>query len=451
MKQDDIIIVDIIDYGMDGEGVAKTENEIIFIPYTVVGEKVRAKVNHVRKKTIVFATLIEVIVESPFRQKPICNRFGRCGGCDIMHIVYEEQLRIKKKALATILSKNAKYQGEIEDVVPSDKIFDYRNKVQLPFGMVNGKVALGFFRNNSHKVVSITKCFLHGEWVEKLISVFLDYANKYNLSVYNEERQSGLLRHLVARFIDEKITIIVVINGNELPKQKELLAEIGKIFDDFSLYISVKKERDNVVMGKSIKPIKTKEFNINILGIDFEVNPYSFLQLNSYIRDCIYREVIKEINKTEKNLVIDAYAGVGLMGAVLAKSGNKVINLEIVKEATEDGKILAKNNNIEDKIENINGDSAILLPKVIEKYLSNEETNNFAIILDPPRKGCSKEVIDSLNGINKPHKAFYISCNPATLARDLGLLTEYTILKIVPYDMFPNTKHLETLVYLEKH
>ncbi len=453
LKQDDIINVKIIDLGMDGEGIGKIEDYILFIPFALIGEEVKAKVTYV-KKNLVFCNLIEVITPSEDRIIPVCNRFMKCGGCDLLHLKYLKQLEWKKRSLEVLLRKNAGIIFPVDDTVACSTPNSYRNKIQLPFGMVNGKVAMGFFRENTHKIVSITKCFLHGEWAEKLINIFISYANENNLSVYDESTKKGILRHMVAREIDRQLTIVVVTNNSVLPKTDLLIKKLDSAFGaNYALYYSPKKTHDNVIMGDTVIPIKEKKIVTDILGIKTEINPFSFLQLNNEIRDKIYLKVINEICKNDISpLVIDAYAGVGIIGAVLAKNGAEAYNIEIVKEATEDGIKLAAENNLKDKITNINGDAAQELPKLINCLLANQnnQSRTLNIILDPPRKGCAPEVLYAISSLSIPHNVYYISCNPATLSRDLKLLPTHTINSITPYDMFPNTKHLETLVCLTR-
>lgn len=464
-KQDDIIEIEITGYGASGEGVAKRVGYVFFIPFAAAGERVRAKIIHVNKKNLVFCELKEVLTPSENRVKPVCNRFTRCGGCDVMHLKYDEQLKIKKDNLVALLRKNAGLLVAVDDVVPCSSPLGYRNKIQLPFGVVNGEVAMGFFRENSHKIVSITKCFLHGEWVETLIKVFLEFAKKHNLTAYEDGKKSGLLRHMVARKVGDEFCIVAVTNGQKLPFADDLVrllsAEIG---EKFALYNSVKTEHDNVVLGKTVLPIKTRNTEIEILGIKTEINPFSFLQLNDEIRDKIYLRIIDEIMSSSKNpIVIDAYAGVGTLGAVMAKRGATVYNIEIVKEATADGNALIKKNGLERLVTNINGDAAAELPLLIDKLTKKgvlPMQNGFdappettlGIVLDPPRKGCDERVLRAVSSIARRHKLYYISCNPATLTRDLKVLAEagYEIESVTPYDMFPQTKHVECVAIMSK-
>lgn len=465
-KQDDIKELYITGYGASGEGIAKEGEFVFFVPFALKGERVKAKVKFVNRKNLVFCELKEVIEESEKRVKPVCNRFTRCGGCDMLHLDYGEQLKIKKDNITALFRKNAGTEVAADDVVPCSKPLGYRNKIQIPFGTVNGETAMGFFRENSHKIVSVTKCFLHGEWVEKLIKVFLEFAKAHGLKAYDDETKKGLLRHMVARKLGNNYSIVVVTNEEKLPYERDLIKRLDKETGDcYALYNSVKKEHDNVIMGKSVITLKAKDIYADVMGIKMKINPFSFLQLNDEIRDRIYKRIVDEICEEkgegeEKVTVIDAYAGVGALGAVLAKKGATVYNIEIVKEATEDGEALAKANGVESRVKNINGDAAKILPELIKEIKGNKGKDNGSpksgnapiIILDPPRKGCDEKVLETINGITGEAKIYYISCNPATLTRDIKKLSEggYEIGYVTPYDMFPNTKHVETLVLMKK-
>ncbi|NLL55873.1 MAG: class I SAM-dependent RNA methyltransferase, partial [Clostridiales bacterium] len=237
MKQDDIITLTITDYGMEGEGIGKVDNYTVFVPFAAKGEKVKAKVTYV-KRNLVFSKLIEFIEPSENRVDYKCNRFMRCGGCNLLHLRYGEQLKIKRKNLINLLKKNTNIEIDVDDTVPSPKPFAYRNKIQLPFGTVNGKVAVGFYRRNTHKIVSIAKCFLHGDWVEKIIAIFLEFANDNNLTAFDDLTKEGLLKHLVVRNLSGKLCIVLVINGQELPYKEKLINKLDKEFlDTYLLYI----------------------------------------------------------------------------------------------------------------------------------------------------------------------------------------------------------------------
>ncbi len=445
IKQDDVLLLHIDGYGMEGEGVTHADEYVIFVPFALPHEEVRAKVTFV-KKNLVFCDLVEVVKPSPLRVKPECNRFPRCGGCDLLHMAYSEQLAVKKENIQNLLRKNACIDVVVDDTVPCSHPFGYRNKIQLPFGTVNGKTAVGFFKENSHKIVSISKCFLHGDWAEKLMRVFLTYAEKFSIKAFDESTKQGTLRHLVARCIENRYCIVVVTNACPLPHTETLLALLQEsIGEDFSLYYSPKTEYNNVILGKTVVPVRERPFAINVLGVDVLLNPYSFLQLNDEIRDKIYTRVADTVSS---GIVIDAYAGVGILGATLAQKGLLVKNIEIVPEATADGDELARRNHLSDRITNYNGDAAVLLPQLLQDLPPEEK---ISILLDPPRKGISAEVVNALLSLDRPVHLVYISCNPATLTRDLKLLSPaYSVDSVTPYDMFPQTKHVETLICLKR-
>lgn len=563
IKQGDKIELKIEDYGFNGEGIAKFEGSVIFVPFSVVGEVVRARITFV-KKNFANAVLEEVLEKSPCRQTTPCNRFGKCGGCDIMQIAYDEQLKLKRKTIDNTFQKNYKQQIEIKPTVPSDKVLGYRNKVSLPFGVVNGKVALGFYRENTHKIVSITKCFLQGEWIEKLIQIVLDYANDLKLTVYDEEKNKGLLKHIVARYVDNHL-MITLVTTNKLPQVGRLIKALSENYESFALYQNVNKSRGNSVFSGKVELLAGNEKPLKIRNILAPLNPLSFLQVNDGVRDKIYDKVEEMIGGGVGQVVIDAYAGIGILGANLAKKGARVFNIEIVEEATKDANKLAELNGLESHLTNLCGDSAIVLPKLVNELKSdlslsahhkmnlrqpyfdkiasgkkvfelrlndekrqkinvgdticfNEDngskqllvkvkgkhifknfeelfselgtektgfgfdlepkrasqtmyefyskenvetygalalevepiTPTLTVVLDPPRKGCDTKVLDTLKGLDLD-SIIYISCNPATLSRDLNYLSDtYVADFVTPYDMFPNTRHAECLTILTK-
>ena len=465
MQPNQTIELNIIDIGMEGEGIGKYQDYTFFVPYALPGEIVKAKITHLKKgKNVGYATLKEIVEPSQYRVKPPCNRFTRCGGCTLMHLDYPKQLEYKKKNVQTILRKNAGYLGEINDVVPSNS-FAYRNKAQLPFGMVNGKVAVGFYGTGTHKVVSSTKCFLHGDWLEKLIKITLDFANEEGLSVYDEESKKGLLRHLVARYLGNKMVVTLVINGTTVKNIDKYADTLEETFGGVALYLNPNTRDTNVIMGNTLIPILPTRQMVEVMGVSIAVNPFSFFQVNDEIREKLYNYVIDKVAPNENTVVVDAYAGVGLLGAIMAKRGATIFNIEIVKEATLDANELYEANGILDRVTNICGDASIELKNLVKESkngISSTQSEKFAkliksgrkvkIILDPPRKGISKEVADTLNELSRvlDFELVYISCNPATLSRDIANLSEFTPREITPFDMFPNTAHVETVVCFER-
>lgn len=438
------------DLGMDLEGIGRYEEYTVFVPYALPGELVKAKVDKV-KRNLVFATLKEIVEPSDRRVKPPCNRFARCGGCDVMHLDYRAGLEYKRVNIERILRKNAGFTGEVAPFVESEP-YGYRNKAQIPFGTVNGRLAVGFYKSGTHKIASCTKCFLHGEWFERLVKVMLDYGNAHNLTAYDESTGKGLLRHVVARYIDGVLTVTVVINGDTLPYAEELYGALTSEFEGASLYYSVNKADTNVIMGKTVVPVGIGRTEITVDGIAVSLNPFSFFQVNDGVRAKLYASIAERISPCGRAVVVDAYAGVGLLGATLAKQGAIVRNIEIVEEAVADGRRLAERNGVSDSVGYICGDAAKELKSLISDTVSKySDTRKLYIIIDPPRKGISEEVAETLNACAEIATAelIYVSCNPATLARDVKRLTGYTVESVTPYDMFALTSGAEVLCVMK--
>ena len=453
MKVKDILEVQIVSEGMEGEGVAKIDNYVVFVPLTLVGEIVKIEITEVKKK-FARGKVIKLIKASEYRQQPKCPIFYKCGGCEMQHILYDKQLEIKRNTVKNCLDKACNMDIKVNDVVTAYKQFGYRNKVQVPLRNINGKTQAGLFKKGSHTFVpfknieeeSLGNCVLHSRQIQNIIDTVCNFIDKTQLSTYDELKHVGLIRHLVIRRVTDKFSICIVINGNSLPKYMTLVEDLKRLNIEFSLYISVNTKRTNVILGDSVKVLYGESsISSQALGVKFFVNPMSFLQVNDDIRDLIYEKVTNEIIKEKDAIVIDAYSGIGITSNILAKNAKKVIGIEIVKEAVEDANRLAEINSNKN-IENICGDAAVELPKVMSRF----KNENVVMLLDPPRKGCDDNIIQSILE-SLPKKIVYISCNPATLARDVSkLVEEYEIKEVIPYDMFPQTGHVETVVLLSK-
>ena len=453
MKKDDIIEVSIESIGMAGEGVARLDNLVIFIDGALLGEKIKAQVIEV-KKSFARAKVIKVLGASSHRIKPLCPIFFRCGGCDMQHVDYEYSLQVKKTNIKNCIDRACKIDSNVDDVVHGDKKFGYRNKEQIPIRKVNGKAMAGFYKQNSHIFVPFEKsvteglgdCPLHDSNMQLFVDKIVEFINKEKISTYDEKSNTGLIRHLVIRRINEAFSICLVINGQKIPNDNKLIASLKTLNIPFNLYVSKNLKMTNVILGDELVCIYgDNSIEGTALGIKFNVNPYSFLQINDEIRDLIYSRVCNEVEKIPNANVADVYSGIGIMSNIVAKHANKVVGIEIVKEAVEDANKLAKVNG-NSNIKNICGDAAIELPKVVDEF----KGNNSVVIIDPPRKGCDQKVLEAMLQA-EPGKIIYISCNPATLARDLAsLISKYNIESITPYDMFPQTKHVESIALLTK-
>lgn len=432
MKENDIVTLKIIGYGINGEGIAKQGEYVFFVPFAVKDEIIKAKVKQI-KKNLVFAELLDVFEKSPERQEPICPYFSICGGCNLMHIYYENQLKIKTEALHKTLMKQIGVGYEIKPCIASNKITSYRNKVEFP--VYNDKI--GFYEEKSHKIVEINDCKLCDSWCKDFLEIArkcLNNNNQIKFIVVRELTNQGE-KHLCVTLVTQTKQKINVDKWITLLKEK---------FKDFSIFQNINEKKSSEVFGEKFICLYGKEKQkIIINNLKFEVSPYSFLQINEYIQNKIYQKTIEFLD--ENSVVINGYSGAGLLSALLSKKAEKIIGIEINPDATNDANQLAICNKITN-MQNICGDCAKVLGKLVEK--NQNKTVNF--VVDPNRKGLDKKVIDTILNC-KPSKIIYISCNPATLARDLKfLVNDYKISFIQPYDMFPQTKHLETLVLLNK-
>lgn len=461
MRKNDELIGNVSAIGSNMEGIVRTQDFVCFVPFALVGEKIKFKVLKVTKN-IAFCKLLEVLTPAEQRVRPRCRVYGKCGGCQLQHLRYKDQLKLKSTTVKDCLKKIANVDFEVMPCVKSDLEYEYRNKLQLPVRCDNGEVKIGFFAQNSHRIVEVSECPIQNSWCSDIISAVKQFVIDNKVSCYNEFTGDGLLRHVVVRKVDFSLIITLVINGKTLPNADKLIEILSKKFKKFSLFVNENFENSNVILGEKFTLLfgedsyQTEEF-----GIKYKVNVQSFMQVNNYVKSKLYSSVIDSVSADENTVVIDAYSGAGLMTAMLSKNAKKAYGIEIIKEAVDAGNDLAKENGLENKVKNICAPCEEELPKLISRL--KVENNDISVVLDPPRKGCDKKVIDAILSA-KPDKVVYVSCSPQTLARDLGLLTGtlyydgnelkkstevnpiYKIEKVQPYDMFPQTKHVETLV-----
>lgn len=454
MEIKEVITLTIRDTGFNGEGIGSYRDFTVFVPYALVGEELKVAVDRIKGK-LVWAHIVKMLTPSPIRVTPRCPLFGKCGGCDLQHLSIDDQREIKRRNIEVVFAK-AGIRLEVPKVI-GGKPFFYRNKVALPFGIVDGKTVLGFYKEGTHKVVPLPTvysntsiCPLHDAWLNSLVKITLDFVNSQGLSVYNERTGNGLLRHLVARKIGDNLSVVLVLNGTKLPCYDKLVAELSKVFGSISLHISVNKRNTNVIFGDSLITLAGKAaFPYATAGITAMVSPLSFLQVNTEIADTIYNRILQEIS--DNSTVIDAYSGTGVLTTLIATKARSVIGIEIIPDAVKNADENARLNGVSHKVKNYCGDAAILLPTIISKLNSSDLSDNNAttgnnsitadndtgdilsisnqfsksekiVILDPPRQGVATEALNAVLAA-QPDKIIYLSCNPATLARDIAYLT----------------------------
>ena len=457
--------------GSAGEGVIRHEGVTFFVPACLVGEKVRFKVLKI-KNNIGYGKLEEVLTPAEERARAKCPVFIRCGGCALQHMEYTYQLGYKSGVVKEALRKIGGISVDVPTTVKSDFPYGYRNKLQMPIGVdKEGNTVIGFYAERSHRIVPVSACAIHPEWAEKLIAVINRYVQECAVKGYDEETRTGALRHIVAREIGGKFIFTLVSAKREVPNIAYLIGLLSEQFFTFTLYLNFNDKDTNVIFGEEFQLVHGSGiFEAEEQGIRYEAGPVTFLQVNENVRTKLYRDALKTVALTGDEVVIDAYSGGGLLTAMIAKKAKRVYGIELEKEASACADALKQKNGLKN-MTNICGYVEEKLPAVLER----EKGEKLRLILDPPRAGIARSVLKALLKSGIPTLTI-ISCNPATLARDLGVLTGrlienekgellknpayeelgandvltgyYGIEKIQPYDMFPQTKHVETLVCL---
>ncbi len=454
--------------GSNGEGIVRHEGITFFVPACLPGEKVRFKVLKI-KGNIGYGKLEEVLTPAEERVRPKCPVFSRCGGCCLQHVDYATQLAHKAQIIKDALRKIGGLTVDVPTTIKSDFPYGYRNKLQLPVGVdKEGNTVMGFYAEHSHRIIPITACAIHPEWAEKLMATLSRYIMECHVRGYDERTKTGSLRHVVAREIGGKFIVTLVTAKRSLPNLPYLVELLKETLKEVTVYLNFNAEDTNVILGKEFQLVYGEgKFDAVEQGIIYEAGPVTFLQVNENVRAKLYKDGIKSVALDGDEVVIDAYSGGGLLTAMLAKKAKRVYGIELEEEASRCADGLKEKNGLEN-MTNICGYVEEKLPAVLEK----EKGEKLRLILDPPRAGIARSVLKALLESGIP-KLTIISCNPATLARDLGILTGrlteregeliknpayegvgasetlagyYEIEKIQGYDMFPQTKHVETMV-----
>jgi 23S rRNA (uracil1939-C5)-methyltransferase len=450
IKLNDEIELDIVDLGDVGEGIGKYENFAVFVEDTVPGDKVLVKITKA-KKSFAKGQVIKLIKESELRQEAPCKYFEECGGCQIQNIKYENQLKLKENKVANIIKRIGGFTGvEINPIIGMENSFRYRNKGAFVVSKVNGKVVIGLYKKKSHEVIPVDDCLIQDEKVKDILEGVKKHIIKFDVKVYNRKNNSGLVRNVVVRKSEAtgEYMVIIVTNGSKLPMSKvlakTLVEENNKIV---SVYQNINKKHSSEILGEDSKLLFGQEKIIDeIDGLKFEISPLSFYQVNSVQTEKLYKKALEYCNLSSEELVIDLYSGIGTISLLLAREAKEVIGIESVKPAVVDARQNAKINNIEN-VRFMRAKAEDKLPELVKDGFKPE-----VIVLDPPRVGCDKKVLDAILEV-KPEKIVYVSCKPSTLARDLKILCEsgeYTLEGVTPVDMFGHSAHVETVVKLQR-
>lgn len=445
LEKNQIYEVEIIDDGYQGEGIAKIENFPVFIQGAIKGEKVKIKILKVQV-SFAYGKVMEILKPAKSRVEAECRTYNKCGGCNLRHVSYEYTLQIKKSIVQNCLYKSLNRKIEVEDVIGMKRPIFYRNKLQYPVGLdKEGQPVMGVYSERTHNIVPVSNCYIQNETCNNIANDIFEFIKENNISVYNEQTLEGTVRHIVIRIgvKTNEVLVTIVVNDDKLKKEQELVKYITEKHPNIKTVVkNYNTKNTNVILGNRNEIIYGSGYIYDILGeYKFKISPLSFYQVNPIQTEILYSTAIKyaDAELTQKNnIALDLYCGIGTIGIFASKYFKEVYGIEIVEQAIEDAKENAKINNV-NNIEFYAGDVEKVLPQILENI---EEKPN-VVFVDPPRKGLDSKTIEVLKTL-KPEKIVYISCNPATLARDLKNLEEkYEIKKVQPVDMFPYTSHVE--------
>ena len=440
--------VEIIDNGYEGEGIAKIDNFTIFIKGAIKGERCRIVIVKVNK-SFAFGKLLEVLRSSEYRVNADCTTYKRCGGCSLRHIKYEETLKIKKDMVQNLVNKGLKNRVTVNDVIGMDNPYNYRNKLQYPVGRDKNEMpVMGVFANRTHEIIPVESCLIQNKEAEKVAKEIFKFIKENNISIYDEKTRSGAIRHIIVKIgvKTNEIMCIIVSNDESFNMEKELVRDITSKFSNVKTIIkNVNNKNTNVILGDRDVVLYGNGFIFDKLGdYTFKISAKSFYQTNPTQTEILYNKAIEFAKLNKEDVLCDLYCGIGTIGIFASDKVKKVYGIEIVEEAVEAAKENAKINNV-GNIEFIAGD----VEKAFKELVEEHHVEPTAIIVDPPRRGLDTTTINKMLEL-EVGKLVYVSCNPATMVRDMKMLEEkYVIEKIQPVDMFPYTSHVECVAVLK--
>lgn len=453
-KKNDIVVIKIEDMGTEGEGIGKAEGFPLFVKDAVIGDEIKARIVKV-KKNYGYGRPEEILTPSPFRATPRCAYHRQCGGCQLQSLSYDKQLEFKQQKVRNNLLRIGGFSAEeleriMEPIVGMEDCWHYRNKAQFPIGTdKQGNPIAGFYAGRTHTIITNTDCALGVSENKEILEAVLLWMRSYRIPAYEETSGKGLVRHVLIRkgFTSGELMVCLVINGRKLPKAKELVEALIQIENMTSVSYSINEKNTNVIMGTEIVPLWGKEtIQDAIDDISFSISPLSFYQVNPVQTKKLYELAVEYAQLTGKETVWDLYCGIGTISLFMARRAGRVYGVEIIPQAIRDAKENAERNGIKNA-EFFVGKAEEVLP---EKY-AREGISADVIVVDPPRKGCDEKCLETMLKM-RPERIVYVSCDSATLARDLKLLREggYEPVRVRAVDQFPMSVHVETVVLLSK-
>ena len=437
----------VTDYTAEGQGVAHIEGCAVFLPNAIAGERVLVRIEKAQK-TWASGKIVELLEKSPHRVNRECPVAKLCGGCDFWHMDYAEETRLKAERVKTCLNRIGGQQLETVPILAAPTCYGYRNKAQYPVAVKKGRAFAGFFRAGTHEVVENSRCRILPPEADLVKDKVIDYVNQYRVPVYDETTHTGLLRHIYVRrgAVSGQVLVCLAVNGEKLPKAQELIRRLKTVPGFTTLVLSVNTRKGNAVLGDKFITLHGPGYIEDTLcGLTFRLSPRSFYQVNHHQAQRLYETAIAQAGITKQDTVLDLYCGVGTITLAMASAAGKVIGVEVVPQAVEDARDNAKRNGIENA-EFFCGDAG-----QAALQLEREGVRPDVVVVDPPRKGLNADTIEALSRMS-PRRIVYVSCDPATLSRDVALLKErgYELKTAQAADLFPRCAHVETVVLLYK-
>lgn len=471
MKKNDLFSLEITDMGVDGEGIGKYEGMTFFVKDALIGDVIRARATKL-KKHYGYARVEEIITPSPDRITPPCPHHRRCGGCQIQALSYDRQLAFKENKVRNNLQRiggfsEQELQQAFEPIVGMEEPFRYRNKAQFPVGMdKNGAIVTGFYAARTHAIIPVEDCLLGVAENNAVLSCVKEWMQEYQIPAYDEADGTGLVRHILIRygFTTEEIMVCLILNGDRLPHQEALVEKLSALPGMTSISFNVNTERTNVILGKQTSCIwgmpyitdlihlrNTADFSLTDTAIAYHISPQSFYQVNPVQTEKLYSTALAYAGLTGQECVWDLYCGIGTISLFLSQKAKQVYGVEIVPQAIEDAKSNAALNGITNA-QFFVGKAEEVLPQFYNSTdLDGSMRHPDVIVVDPPRKGCDEQCLSTMLAM-RPKRIVYVSCDPATLARDLRVLVDggYELKKVRAFDQFAHTTHVETVVGLHR-
>ena len=450
IKKNDIYNIKITDLGTQGEGIGKINGYTLFVKNTLPDEEVKTLVVKANKN-YGYGKALEIINPSPHRINPPCSVAGKCGGCTIQHLDYETQLKLKQNKVKQNIMRIGGFNNiKVKPVIGMEEPYHYRNKAQYPVNSDKNGINIGFYSLGSHKIVNNDNCLIGSKVNSKILQTIKAFMENNNISAYNEETGKGFVRHILIRegFYTGEIMVCLIVNSNKFKYKKELLKALEEIENLKSIVINYNTVKSNVIMGQKCETIWGQDYITDKIGdLIFKISPLSFFQVNPVQTYKLYSKALEFANLKGNEIVIDAYCGIGSISLFLAQKAKKVYGIEIVPDAIENAIENAKLNNIKNA-DFFAGKSEDIVPKLYNEKKFKADV----MVVDPPRKGCDESLLRLMLNM-KPERIVYVSCDSATLARDLKILCEsgtYNIEKVQPVDMFPHSYHVETVVLMSR-